>query len=95
VKGKGASIATVDQQLKYATTIINAMSRGPATPCARAGYHLWASTIAAERQTAARLCRDCPILQACGQQADRNRETSGIWGRQGPKSMINFSRCSS
>ena len=71
-------MATTAEQLKYALTIVNA--RGPATPCTTRGYHLWASTVAPDRATAARLCRDCPVLQSCGQQADSRRETSGVWG---------------
>jgi hypothetical protein len=69
------TMPTVAQQLRYASTILTAMSRGPATPCSRRSYDLWASTLAAERAQAARLCGDCTILQACGQQADCNRET--------------------
>lgn len=56
------------------------MSRGPGTPCSQAAYHLWASTIAADRAAAARLCLGCIMLQACGQQAVTRKETSGVWG---------------
>ena len=54
-------MATVDQQLRYALTIVNA--RGPAVPCAVAGFHLWASALAADRTKAMKLCNDCPVYQ--------------------------------
>ena len=71
-------MATTDQQLRYALTIVGA--RGPATPCATRGFHLWCSALAADRAAAVKLCRDCPVLQSCGQQADTRKETFGVWG---------------
>ena len=68
------------QRLRYADVIITSLSHGPATPCNRRGYDLWTSALAADRATAAKLCTGCTILQACGQAATANKQTSGVWG---------------
>lgn len=72
--------ATTTQQIRYLNAIVTALSRGPSTPCALRNFDLWTSTIAAERVTATKLCAGCSILQACGQIAVANKETSGVWG---------------
>ena len=72
--------ASTAQQIRYLNAIVTAMSRGPATPCSRRNFDLWTSTLAADRVTATKLCTGCSILQACGQIATTNKETSGVWG---------------
>jgi hypothetical protein len=75
-------MATDAQRLRYASVIINAMSRGsgPGTPCSRTDFSLWTSALATDRLTATKLCAGCTILQSCGQQAVANKTTSGVWG---------------
>lgn len=40
----------------------------------------WLSNRAADKQTAIRLCGDCPAKHACREFAEANHETYGIWG---------------
>ena len=51
---------------------------GEVTPCA--GRNEWLSSRAADKQTATRLCEDCPAKHACAEFAETNHETFGIWG---------------
>ena len=51
---------------------------GEVTPCA--GRNEWLSSRAADKQTAIRLCGDCPAKHACAEFAETNHETYGIWG---------------
>ena len=51
---------------------------GEVTPCA--GRNEWLSSGAADKQTAIRLCGDCPAQAACRDFAQTNNESFGIWG---------------
>ena len=51
---------------------------GEVTPCAGRNEHL--SNRAADKQTAIRLCGDCPAKHACREFAEANNESFGIWG---------------
>lgn len=51
---------------------------GETTPCA--GRNEWLSNRAADKQTATRLCGDCPAKHACAEFAETSHERFGIWG---------------
>lgn len=43
-------------------------------------HELWLSDDREDRQTAARWCTGCPVLDLCGQAADAAGERFGVWG---------------
>lgn len=56
------------------------IDRAGSTPCADPGIRdAWTGT-ATEQATAARLCLDCPVMEACARYAVTAPETFGIWG---------------
>lgn len=64
------------------TTIDEAMRRpGAKAPCADQDPGLWFSENWQDIERAKRLCRACPVRQACLDGAVERRET-GVWGGQ-------------
>lgn len=59
------------------------LETGP-TPCAEPSVRDTWTGSAAEQETAARLCLDCPVMQACAHYAVTAPEPSGIWGGMTP-----------
>ncbi|MFF9205118.1 WhiB family transcriptional regulator [Streptomyces sp. NPDC014986] len=61
------------------TSLHDLMIRTPGLPC-RLDPDTWFSDNARERDAAVRLCRTCPVQQACAEFAISEREPHGVWG---------------
>ncbi|MCI3153201.1 WhiB family transcriptional regulator [Streptomyces sp. GB4-14] len=61
------------------TSLHDLMIRTPGLPC-RLDPDTWFSDNSRERDAAVRLCRTCPLQQACAEQAIAEREPHGVWG---------------
>jgi hypothetical protein len=61
------------------TSLHDLMIRTPGLPC-RLDPDVWFSDHARDRDAAARLCRTCPLREACAEYALTEREEHGVWG---------------
>lgn len=61
------------------TTLHDLMTRTPGLPC-RLLPDMFFSDSSRDRDAAVRLCRSCPLLQACASHAIAERELHGVWG---------------
>ncbi|WP_432184880.1 WhiB family transcriptional regulator [Streptomyces tendae] len=61
------------------TTLHDLMIRTPGLPC-RLLPDMFFSDSSRDRDAAVRLCRTCPLLQACASHAIAEEEPHGVWG---------------
>lgn len=67
--------------IELAVLDLDATPSHPHAPCVLDGPEgLWTSTERKHRETAAELCRQCPILAECRAAALERRERWGTWG---------------
>lgn len=60
--------------------LIQLADQGRRPRCSDPGdRELWFSDHQAERDQAAHLCKGCPVLDACHDAAEANREKHGVW----------------
>jgi transcription factor WhiB len=74
--------------------LVDLAAAGLRTHCSDVGTGgLWLSESEDDRREAIKLCRGCPAFDPCGEAAESNRETFGVWasedftrtGKPGPK----------
>lgn len=61
--------------------LVDLAARGQRPPCGQPWAEgLWVSDDYRDRLEAARLCRPCPVLEACRAAADEAGEKHHVWG---------------
>ncbi|MEV5168234.1 WhiB family transcriptional regulator [Streptomyces werraensis] len=71
------------------TSLHDLMNRTPGLPC-RLLPDAFFSDNSRERDAAVRMCRTCPLLEACAEYAIAEREPHGVWGGTTPADRRSF-----